>query len=238
MNEFKEAKTSFKRHQQSLKRRSKTRKTQNLSSKPATISPSTKGDNDEQVRSSSTTRSIDDLDETTSDLSLAPSNVAVPWMFDEQGWRTLLYGSTGHLRNRTTGNQEIVDTSTSRPIGSTKSTESSETSIVSTSIPGSTIVSKSTATTAHVLERTGGSSPSANVQGMIPQPQFLAMLNQGHLIQLLKYHLRWMAEDDITDHEVRIVTFPKRYHMLLMTFTAAGLQKQLTGFGVFVPDGF
>ncbi|KAG0370622.1 gem (nuclear organelle) associated protein 2 [Gamsiella multidivaricata] len=40
-------------------------------------------------------------------------------------------------------------------------------------------------------------------QGMMPQPRFLMRLNQGHLIQLLKYHLRWLAEDDVSEQEGR-----------------------------------
>ncbi|KAG0071881.1 gem (nuclear organelle) associated protein 2 [Linnemannia elongata] len=36
---------------------------------------------------------------------------------------------------------------------------------------------------------------------MSPSPQFLIRLDQGHLIQLLKYHLRWLAEDDLQENE-------------------------------------
>jgi hypothetical protein len=57
---------------------------------------------------------------------------------------------------------------------------------------------------------------STQGHGMIPQPQFMAMLNQGHLIRLLKYHLHWLAEDDITDHEVRTAAFPSGIHALLL----------------------
>jgi len=39
-------------------------------------------------------------------------------------------------------------------------------------------------------------------QGKPPTPQFLLKLNQGHLIALLRFFLRWLAEDDVKEQEV------------------------------------
>ncbi|KAF9362055.1 hypothetical protein BGX34_006715, partial [Mortierella sp. NVP85] len=80
-------------------------------------------------------------------------------------------------------------------VESAESTVSKESSDVSASVP------IAVASHSHEAYEKPQDSISTQGHGMIPQPQFMAMLNQGHLIRLLKYHLHWLAEDDITDHE-------------------------------------
>ncbi|KAG0296216.1 gem (nuclear organelle) associated protein 2 [Dissophora globulifera] len=140
--------------------------------------------------------------------------VAIPKMFDEQGWRTLIYGST----TRTT----TISTSTWNPtaqaevttvvIGADTPQKTTLTSVAlgdtTVNIPSPYKVDPTVATTVEATETTSTlmramQTPDQEEQGMMPQPQFLTRLHQGHLMQLLKYHLRWMAEDDVTDHEGR-----------------------------------
>ncbi|KAF9959330.1 gem (nuclear organelle) associated protein 2 [Modicella reniformis] len=214
MKEFKEAKASLKRRQQSPKKTAKRRKTLNQALLTATGETTSSVDTGDTQSQSPGIPGTEDSDRTTPALS-PPStppfsvrnstSIVVPKMFDEKRWRSLLYGSTTNAKVKT-----IKGTTTGQEADSLSSTthaESSvptETSIEFASISGSTIVSDSPLTKHLEPNQRAESSMSTariQVQGMIPQPQFLVLLNQGHLIQLLKYHVRWLAEDDITDHE-------------------------------------
>ncbi|KAF9322282.1 gem (nuclear organelle) associated protein 2 [Podila horticola] len=46
-------------------------------------------------------------------------------------------------------------------------------------------------------------SSISDEQGKPPTPLFLLKLNQGHLIVLLRFFLRWLAENDVTEQEGR-----------------------------------
>ncbi|GJJ75544.1 gem associated protein 2 [Entomortierella parvispora] len=45
--------------------------------------------------------------------------------------------------------------------------------------------------------------PSLESSGGAPRPQFLIRLNQGCVMRLLKYHLRWLRANDISEQEGR-----------------------------------
>ncbi|KAI8353682.1 survival motor neuron interacting protein 1-domain-containing protein [Mortierella sp. GBAus27b] len=194
IKEFTEAKASFRRHQQLLKMAAK------KSKPPSQASPTT------PAAGATTPPSTSGTDKSSSDLSQpskpsqsikGATDVVVPWMFDEQGWQKLLYGSVRDKRSR---NRDA--TKDDRSTVSRESARSAESLAVSTPVSGSSAMPETTTTTTSQIPVTDEeSAPLAKAHGMIPQPRFLALLNQGHLIQLLKYHLRWMAQDDITDHE-------------------------------------
>ncbi|KAF9087202.1 gem (nuclear organelle) associated protein 2 [Mortierella sp. AM989] len=136
-----------------------------------------------------------------SPLSIAElANLTIPNMFDEHGWRALLYGSTParSVTLQETKSEELT----------VKNSESVQSNMMAMSTSASVIASESKSQ--EVKLETGESSSEAVIpaearqkQGLVPQPHFLARLNQGHLIQLLKYHLRWVAEDDINDDQGR-----------------------------------
>ncbi|KAF9361564.1 gem (nuclear organelle) associated protein 2 [Mortierella sp. AD094] len=171
----------------------------------------------EQSQSHQITSANGDNGSTSTQASLPPSQpslftstqLAIPKMFDEQGWRALLYGSTtaepATIRETQKGESTITSTST------TTETVQSNISEALVSISETTTLTTATIAepTSHKAKLEVAESSKAALltrgqkQGMVPQPHFLARLNQGHLIQLLKYHLRWMAEDDITDDQGR-----------------------------------
>ncbi|KAF9156408.1 gem (nuclear organelle) associated protein 2 [Linnemannia schmuckeri] len=116
--------------------------------------------------------------------------VVLPKMHDDQKWRTLLYGSPPS------------STIPASHVASTTTIVATETVALSTpsSITSATTTSKATTTTASTVP---APIPTGAIrqEGMSPSPQFLIRLDQGHLIQLLKYHLRWLAEDDLQEQE-------------------------------------
>ncbi|KAK3815281.1 MAG: survival motor neuron interacting protein 1-domain-containing protein [Benniella sp.] len=212
MSEFKEAKAGLKRHQQTQKSAAKKRKTHGWMSEEATGATVASTAEAEGELQSSPVSSTDGTNGTTSPSTHRVHNVVVPGMFDEKGWRKLLYGPaslTNHKTTATTTNQVAVKTSFTTPTGSMKSAglmahvESAELTVSKESPDVSASVPITVATHLHEAYEKSQDSISTQGHGMIPQPQFMAMLNQGHLIWLLKYHLRWLAEDDITDHEGR-----------------------------------
>lgn len=124
--------------------------------------------------------------------------VVLPKMHDEQKWRTLLYGPTpspsapvSQVASTTTAVlTEVAALLTPSPMTPTTATATS------TTITATTTASETT--------RPAPRPTGAILQGwMPPSPRFLIRLDQGHLIQLLRYHLRWLAEDDLQEHEVR-----------------------------------
>lgn len=125
-------------------------------------------------------------------LSSSSIPMVIPNLYDEQGWRRLLYGA------QTSGSGEGRSAEGIQPDTTAKGglTESA--------------VESSAAALSEVLEKSSGTVTTPRTardqanqyQGISPHPRFLVRLNQGHLVQLLKYHLRWLAEDDLTDHEV------------------------------------
>ncbi|KAF9901597.1 gem (nuclear organelle) associated protein 2 [Linnemannia zychae] len=127
-------------------------------------------------------------------LSQSSHPVALPNMYDEQKWRSLLYGPI------TPPSARVHHSVASTTIGST-------TEVVGVSTPSTTIsydtASTTTATTATTMAHAMAPTTANSVrqEGMPPSPQFLIRLDQGHLIQLLKYHLRWLAEDDLQEQE-------------------------------------
>ncbi|KAF8977463.1 gem (nuclear organelle) associated protein 2 [Entomortierella lignicola] len=139
--------------------------------------------------------SVSSVNESTS--TLGSTQKAIPKMFDEQGWRSLLYGSTvtqvvSSPSSGETENSELTTTTITKIV-------QSDTPAASISMPETVIMA--TATKAESVIHQVKLPKASN--GMVPQPQFLARLNQGHLIHLLKYHLRWMAEDDIQEDQGR-----------------------------------
>ncbi|CAO3568196.1 unnamed protein product [Mortierella alpina] len=112
--------------------------------------------------------------------------MVIPKLYDEQGWRRLLYGA------QIPSSREGRSTDTTAKSGLTESA-----------------VEPSAAALSEVLEKDSGAVITPRItgdqanqyQGISPHPRFLVRLNQGHLVQLLKYHLRWLAEDDLTDRE-------------------------------------
>ncbi|KAG9327440.1 hypothetical protein KVV02_000389 [Mortierella alpina] len=123
--------------------------------------------------------------------------VVIPKLYDEQGWRRLLYGS------QTSSNEE------GRSAEYTKSDTAAAAKRAAASGHTETAAESSSVTLSEVLDRgsdAGTTTPRTAVQenqyqGISPHPRFLVRLNQGHIMQLLKYHLRWLAEDDLTDQE-------------------------------------
>lgn len=71
----------------------------------------------------------------------------------------------------------------------------------STSISDISLVAKQGDSTAQI-QATSTASSIPESQGKPPTPQFLLKLNQGHLIVLLRFFLRWLAENDVTEQEV------------------------------------
>ncbi|KAG0005800.1 gem (nuclear organelle) associated protein 2 [Entomortierella chlamydospora] len=147
---------------------------------------------------------------THSSSLFTPTQLVIPKMFDEQGWRALLYGTTTAepAAIREPQKVESIITSTSTV------TETVQSNVLDALV---SISETTMLVTAEIAEPTSSHEAKLEVaesskaalltreqkQGMVPRPFFLAQLNQGHLIQLLKYHLRWMAEDDITDDQGR-----------------------------------
>lgn len=119
--------------------------------------------------------------------------VVIPKMHDEQKWRTLLYGSTP---SPSTLISHVASTTTVVATEATALSTPSPSSIANAT--PTTIATASTTTTRPAPMPTG----AIRQEGMSPSPQFLIRLDQGHLIQLLKYHLRWLAEDDLQEQEV------------------------------------
>ncbi|KAF9550858.1 gem (nuclear organelle) associated protein 2 [Mortierella hygrophila] len=130
----------------------------------------------------------------------AARTMVLPKMHDEQRWRTLLYGPTpspsapvSHVASTTAA----VVTEAAAPL-----TPFSITTTTTTATATSTTITGAMTTPASATTRPAPMSTGAILQEwMSPSPQFLIRLDQGHLIQLLKYHLRWLAEDDLQEHE-------------------------------------
>ncbi|KAF9326458.1 gem (nuclear organelle) associated protein 2 [Linnemannia elongata] len=124
--------------------------------------------------------------------------VVIPKMHDEQKWRTLLYGSTplpsapvSQIALTTTA--VVTEVAVLPPPSSITSTAATATS---------TTITAATTTNVPATPRPAPTSTGAiRQEWMSPSPQFLIRLDQGHLIQLLKYHLRWLAEDDLQENE-------------------------------------
>ncbi|KAI1319442.1 gem (nuclear organelle) associated protein 2 [Mortierella claussenii] len=156
---------------------------------------------------------------TASSIPTSANQVPIPKMFDEQGWRALLYGYTSQLAipvvHAATANViPSIATATAAVIDNMQ--ETATISVATTTTVAESIV-QIEQTPDPVSTANGSLSPSistskaaskSNLQqqqsthgGILPQPQLLARLNQGNVIQLLKYHLRWMAEDDVTDQQ-------------------------------------
>jgi hypothetical protein len=120
--------------------------------------------------------------------------VVLPKMHNEQQWRTLLYGPTP---SSSTPVSHVASTTTE--VATEATTLSTSTSTSPANATSTTTATVSTTTTRPAPIPTG----AVRQKGMSPSPQFLIRLDQGHLIQLLKYHLRWLAEDDLQEEEVR-----------------------------------
>lgn len=111
------------------------------------------------------------------DIQRIPQVPVVPHIKDERGWRTLIYGAG------TAKQEPSASTSAEMSLVGSKQGESSMDSI------------QTQATTSET-------SSIPDNQGKPPTPQFLMKLNQGHLIVLLRFFLRWLAENDVTEQEV------------------------------------
>ncbi|KAF9293225.1 gem (nuclear organelle) associated protein 2 [Linnemannia elongata] len=115
-------------------------------------------------------------------VTVTAHSVVIPKMHDEQKWRTLLYGST--------------------PLPSAPVSQIALTTTAEVTEGTSTTITAATTTTVPATPRpTPTSTGAIRQEWMSPSPQFLIRLDQGHLIQLLKYHLRWLAEDDLQENE-------------------------------------
>ncbi|KAK5808966.1 survival motor neuron interacting protein 1-domain-containing protein [Linnemannia elongata] len=131
-------------------------------------------------------------------ITVTAHSVVIPKMHDEQKWRTLLYGSTplpsapvSQIALTTTA--EVTEVAVLPPPSSITTTAATATS---------TTITAATTTTVPATPRPAPTSTGAiRQEWMSPSPQFLIRLDQGHLIQLLKYHLRWLAEDDLQENE-------------------------------------
>ncbi|KAF9962122.1 gem (nuclear organelle) associated protein 2 [Mortierella alpina] len=140
---------------------------------------------------------------TTATLLSSPSipksmPLIIPNLYDEQGWRRLLYGTQTSTSGQ--GRSAIcleTDTTAAKMAPAKDLVESGAESCAVALNEASDIDSDTVKT-----PRTTGDQAN-QYQGISPHPRFLVRLNQGHLIQLLKYHLRWLAEDDLTDQEVQ-----------------------------------
>ncbi|KAF9964582.1 gem (nuclear organelle) associated protein 2, partial [Mortierella alpina] len=117
--------------------------------------------------------------------------MVIPSLYDEQGWRRLLYGA------QASGSGEDKSAEGIQPDTTAKS-GLTESAVESSAAALSEVLEKGSSTV--ITPRTTGDQAN-QYQGISPHPRFLMRLNQGHLVQLLKYHLRWLAEDDLTDPE-------------------------------------
>ncbi|KAF9409024.1 gem (nuclear organelle) associated protein 2 [Podila epigama] len=125
------------------------------------------------------------------------ADIKLPGIQDDRGWRALLYGpppmpisaaeQTHHNDNSSIHETAIPNTTAQEQQGVHSDENSSTTT---TSITSDTSAANSTPQPRHS-------------QGLVPTPQFLLRLNQGHLMILLRYHLRWIAEDNITVEQGR-----------------------------------
>ncbi|KAF9581871.1 gem (nuclear organelle) associated protein 2 [Lunasporangiospora selenospora] len=157
-------------------------------------------------------------------------SIPLPRMNDQTGWRTLLYGqpTTSDLSTSATKTKEPAKASKAAAvlavIGTANSQESSDS--MQPAISSAAVMADEAGTgqgqeqgreqgkgkgqTPGQEENTPGvtnDAPStipsrlSEKKGMRPEPRFLIRLNQGHLFRLLQYHMRWMAEDDMTEQE-------------------------------------
>lgn len=126
--------------------------------------------------------------------------VVLPKIHDEQKWRTLLYGPTP---SPSAPVSQVASTTTA-VVTEVAALPTPSSSTTTTATATSTTIAATTTTTASETTRSAPRPTGVIRQGwMSPSPQFLIRLDQGHLIQLLRYHLRWLAEDDLQEHEVR-----------------------------------
>ncbi|KAF9127579.1 gem (nuclear organelle) associated protein 2 [Mortierella sp. 14UC] len=186
MQDFGAARASLKRFKQSQERQVKrggARSSQDKATASASaVQPSLEQGGHEAIENDEQQHIIPELNNTQpppTASSQSPRPVALPNMYDEHKWRTLLYGPTTSPSAR--GHHSVASTTTD-------STTDSTTEAVNISVP-------SPATTTDAI--------ASIATGMPPSPQFLIRLDQGHLIQLLRYHLRWLAEDDLQEQEGR-----------------------------------
>ncbi|KAF9930986.1 gem (nuclear organelle) associated protein 2 [Linnemannia zychae] len=192
MEDFHAARATLRRykhsHDQQAKRGARSKKnrtihlttheSQSIAHLPNKYGSSVKEDDDSEQHN------IPEHNNTTQSLSSSSKlrQIPLPKLHEEQKWRTLLYGPTvrlptpGHASTVST----VLDTSTALTVEKTAST------ITASASP--------TVSTREI-------QAYVRQEGMTPTPQFLIRLNQGHLIQLLKYHLRWLAENDIQEQE-------------------------------------
>lgn len=127
-------------------------------------------------------------------------SVVLPKMHDEQKWRTLLYGPTP----LPSAPVSQVASATAAVVTEVAALHTPPSITTTAATATSTTISAATTTTALTTTRpTPMPTGAIRQERMSPSPQFLIRLDQGHLIQLLRYHLRWLAEDDLQEHEVR-----------------------------------
>ncbi|KAG0264850.1 gem (nuclear organelle) associated protein 2 [Mortierella polycephala] len=131
----------------------------------------------------------------------------IPKLTNEQEWRRLLYGPENPAPSKATIPLVAID---NKDITTAIQPETFTESISTSTAGSSTSTSTNTASllpssSIHVPDDTVLLARIARSKrqelGISPEPQFLIRLDQGYLMRLLKYHLRWMTEDDVTDHE-------------------------------------
>ncbi|KAG0292710.1 gem (nuclear organelle) associated protein 2 [Linnemannia gamsii] len=194
MKDFSAARASLKRFKQSQERQAK--RAGGAKSKQDRSKEEETNEDDEQQHN------IPELDSTQPPLSTHLKSsatgrpVVLPKMHDEQKWRTLLYGSTP---SPSTLISQVASTTTVVATEATALSTPSPSPSSTTNATSTTVASASTTTTRPASIPTG----AIWQEGVSPSPQFLIRLDQGHLIQLLKYHLRWLAEDDLQEQEGR-----------------------------------
>ncbi|KAG0218597.1 gem (nuclear organelle) associated protein 2 [Mortierella sp. NVP41] len=192
MVDFNNTRASLKQYKQSQERQAK-----RASVKQDKEQEATEDDDQHIIPSLSNSRP-----QSSSPLKHAPvgaARVVMPKMYDEQKWRTLLYGSTastGPSVVQVASTMTAATSSSSLPLAETNAQDSARESDA-TPILSATETQARTQTTTPIATTT----TAIRQGGMLPSPQFLIRLDQGHLIQLLRYHLRWLAEDDLNEHE-------------------------------------
>ncbi|KAK3847687.1 MAG: survival motor neuron interacting protein 1-domain-containing protein [Linnemannia gamsii] len=206
MEDFSSARASLKRYKQSQEHKAKrggakSNKKNAVSAPAVRMTSSQQGlesiENDEQQHI------IPELNDTQPPPPLqtaSPHTISIPKLHDEQKWRMLLYGPTRSPSARV--HHQVASTMTAM---ASEASLSAPTPITTTTTT-TTITPDATATTttmAHGASTTTTTATANSVrqEGMPPSPLFLIRLDQGHLIQLLKYHLRWIAEDDLQEQE-------------------------------------
>ncbi|KAI8594543.1 survival motor neuron interacting protein 1-domain-containing protein [Dissophora ornata] len=201
MNEFGVARSNLKRHQQQPPQGPTAKRRKSRREEVSTVSNNS-SEQDQQyptpdLGSSNESASLSSPSKTAPASSISSSaHIDIPNMFDEQGWRALLYGPGAGAGSTTRPAVPVV-------VASSTANEREAIATTTTTNTPQEVTSVTSASTSILDSTTLPATATAITisQGILPQPQFLVRLNQGHLIQLLKYHLRWMAEDDVTEHQ-------------------------------------